>query len=97
MDSTIREDTIICRTGDWLSAQAGDELMMMSAREGLYLGLNRMGARIWELLEEGRDAESLCRQLVAEFDVEPGQCRQEVHAFLGDLMEHKAITLQQPG
>ena len=28
------------RKGDWLSAQVGDELVMMSAESGAYLGLN---------------------------------------------------------
>jgi hypothetical protein len=43
---------LVRRKGDWLSAMVGDELVMMSAERGNYLGLTPVGARIWELIEE---------------------------------------------
>jgi hypothetical protein len=92
----MRGDRTIGQTEDWLSAHTGDELMMMSARKGMYLGLNKMGARIWDLLADRPDYEHLCARLIAEFDVGPEQCRREVDAFLSELEEHGAITLSAP-
>ena len=51
------------RQGEWLSAKVGDELVMMSAETGDYLGLSEVGARIWELLETPQDAGALCGKL----------------------------------
>ena len=49
----------ISKQGDWISAKVGDEVVMMSADEGKYIGLNDVGARIWELLDEPRTIETL--------------------------------------
>ncbi len=61
----------IARNEDWLTAMVGDELVMMSAQKGQYIGLSPVGARVWELLESPRDIESLCSELEREFDVAP--------------------------
>jgi hypothetical protein len=83
---TIRKST------DWLCARAGDEVMMMNAAQGSYIGLNAVGARIWDLLDSEPDADAICARLVAEFEVEEADCRAEVDAFLAELEAHKAIT-----
>lgn len=83
---------MIHKAGDWLCARAGDEVMMMSAAQGTYLGLNAMGARIWDLLETPQDRDAVCAQLLQEFEVSPEQCRAEVDAFLAELDQHKAIA-----
>ena len=87
---------MIRKQGDWLAAKVGDELMMMSAAKGNYLGLSVIGARIWELVDVPRTIDELCAQLVAEFDVAPDVCRAEVEAFLRDLEQHGAIAFDQP-
>ncbi|MBX9797088.1 PqqD family protein [Sphingomonas sp.] len=83
----------IIRSTEWLSAKVGDEVMMMSAASGVYMGLDAIAARIWDLLEEPSDIDSLCARLVGEFEVEPDECRRDVEAFLDDLARQGAVTL----
>jgi hypothetical protein len=85
---------MVRKHGDWLAAKVGDELVMMSAERGNYLGLTEVGTRIWELVEVPRTIEDLCAQLVTEFDVTHDVCRAEVETFLRDLEKHGAITLE---
>jgi hypothetical protein len=84
---------MIHREQDWLAAQVGDELVMMSATKGNYLALSEVGARIWQLIEQPKDLDSLCETLLAEYDVGPETCRAEVQAFVTTLAEHKAIRI----
>lgn len=84
---------MIHRDGDWLAAKVGDELVMMSAAKGNYIGLSEVGARIWELLETPRTTDDLCAILVAEYDVAPDTCRAEVDDFLATLASHDAIRI----
>ena len=84
---------MIHRDGDWLAAKVGDELVMMSAAKGNYIGLTAVGARIWELIETPCTIESLCAALVNEYDVDPATCRAEVDAFLATLGQHHAIRI----
>ena len=87
---------MISREGDWLSAKVGDELVMMSAEKGNYIGLSDVGARIWEIIETPREFDAVCAQLQAEYEVTAETCRTEVEAFLNELVKHGAITLDPP-
>jgi len=84
---------IVRRAGDWLTATVGEELVMMSAEHGKYVGLNEMGRRIWDLIEAPRELADLCRDLEQEFEVTPEVCRAEVEAFLEELMANGAAAL----
>lgn len=86
----------IQKQGDWLAAKVGDELVMMSADNGNYIGLSEVGARIWELLETTQDFEALCAQLNKEYDVSSATCRAEVDSFLNELVKHGAVALDPP-
>jgi hypothetical protein len=87
---------MIGRQGDWLSAKVGDELVMMSAAKGNYIGLSEVGARIWEIIETPHEFEAVCARIEQEYEVEPGVCRTEVETFLNELVKHGAITLDPP-
>jgi len=84
------------KQGDWLAAKVGEELVMMSAEKGNYIGLSEVGARIWELIETPRTVADVCRELTAEFEVTREVCRVEVEDFLGELEKHGAIALDPP-
>jgi len=84
------------RQGDWLSARVGDELVLMSAEKGNYIGLSAVGARIWELIEAPREVDAVCAQLQDEFDVQPATCRSDVETFVSEMVMHGAIALDPP-
>jgi hypothetical protein len=87
---------LIERRGDWLSARVGDEIMMMSAEKGNYLGVNEVGARIWELIETPSNLDAVCAALQREFVIEPDICRSEVEAFLEQMEKHGAVAVTRP-
>ena len=86
----------ISRQGDWRSAKVGDELVMMSAEKGNYIGLSEVGARIWEIIETPSELDAVCTRLQDEYDVAPDLCRSEVETFLNELVKHGAIALDPP-
>ncbi len=74
----------------------GDELVMMSAAKGNYIGLSEVGARIWELIATPQELDAVCARLQEEYDVTPEVCRAEVDTFLKELVKHGAIALDPP-
>jgi hypothetical protein len=82
------------KQGDWLAARVGEELVMMSAEKGNYIGLTEVGARIWELIESPQDVDAICARLQEEYDVAADICRAEVEAFLDKLAEQGAVALE---
>ena len=81
------------RKDGWLSARVGDEIVMMSAEHGDYLGLSEVGARIWELIAEPREFDDICAELRREFDVAPEVCEAEVRAFVSELAAQNAAII----
>jgi hypothetical protein len=84
---------VVQRNTDWLAAKVGEELVMMSAKSGRYLGLSPVGARIWELIDAPADIEAVIATLQEEYAVTPDVCRNEVVSFLDELVKHGAATL----
>jgi len=59
----------------------------------LYL-LNETAAAAWDLLSEPRDVDTLCAQLLREFDVPAAALRADVEALLRDLEERRLVTTE---
>lgn len=68
---------------------AGDILLVPVGKTALDLNgiltLNELGAEIWKMLPEAEDEEWIVRKIVAEYEAEPEQVREDVHAFLEKL------------
>jgi hypothetical protein len=87
---------VVRKQGDWLAAKVGDELVMMSAEKGNYIGLSEVGARIWELIETPQEVEAVCAWLQDEYEVAPEACRAEVESVRNELVQHGAVTFDPP-
>lgn len=89
----INLDTVISRRDALLSNNLGNDVVMMDIEQGNYYGLEAVAARIWELTEQPVSVNSLCVNLMAEYDISPEKCREEVVEFLDDLLQHKIIQI----
>ena len=92
----MKKDSVVVRRDGWLTAQIGDDLMMMNAESDFYLNLSGSGGRIWELLEQPRTVADLCEVLARDYEIEPEAARPEVMAFLDQLLLRKAIDVDPP-
>ena len=87
---------IVRRHGDWVSAKIGDQAVMMNVEMERYIGLSKVGARIWELIEVPMSPDEICARLMRQFEVTPERCRIEVDAFLDELAKYGA-AIMDPG
>lgn len=83
---------IVRRRDDWLVAKIGEDLVMMSMTNGRYIGLNEVGARVWDLIETSCDLDALCARLETEYEVAPAVCRAEIEAFISELVANGAAS-----
>jgi len=75
------------RISDVCAAQHDDTMLLLNIATGKYHGLNPVATRIWELLDQPVNEESLVSILLQEFAVEPDHCHREVSKFLNLLRE----------
>ena len=60
-------------SSDVVSREVGSETMLLNLASGTYFGLDPVGARFWQLLEEGRTAVEARDVILNEYDVEPAR------------------------
>ena len=63
------------------------EAVLVNLKTSRIYTLNPTGARLWELLGEGRDTADIESTLLGEFDVEAAELRREVDRLLGEMAE----------
>lgn len=68
-------------------------VVMMDAEEGSYYELNPVGARIWALAESRPRVAEICAAFVAEYEVAPDRCADEVRAFLEELRRREVMRV----
>ena len=70
---------------DVVSRQVGEGVVLVHLRTNRIYNLNRTGAALWSLLEQGRDVDDAEAELLERFDVEAGELRADVARLVGDL------------
>lgn len=86
-------DRAIFRAADHqVSSDLGGEVVILDLDGSKYFGLDGVGARIWELLAESRTVAALQQALLAEYDVDPDQCRQDLEALLNGLASRGLVV-----
>ena len=73
------------RTAATMSTEVGDDVVALQAERGFAYGMEDVTASVWKPLEQPRDLDSLVGALMAEYDVDEGQCRTEVGALLDQM------------
>ena len=75
--NVINYQSIIQRSNKLVSSNMDGETVMMSIENGEYFGLNSVGSRMWELIENPIKVNTLIELLLDEFDVSREQCEAE--------------------
>jgi hypothetical protein len=69
----------------------GDEAVILGLGDGVYYGLDAVGARVWSLLGAPRRVAEIIDVVTEEFDVGRERCEHDVLALLGELAERRLI------
>jgi hypothetical protein len=92
--SALSLETIVVRASEPLAAPVDGELVMLDPRRSRYYGLDAIGNRIWDLLEQPRSVGDLCSQLQGEFDVSAEACRTDVLALLEEMDRENLVEVR---
>ena len=87
----FNSDSCVVVSDEQVSTSLGDETVILGMGDGVYYGLDAVGARVWALLATPRRVSELVRAVVGEFDVTPEQCERDVVALLDDLSERRLV------
>jgi hypothetical protein len=91
--SRLEPATVVQRSQEPVTTSLDEELVMLDLRQSRYFGVDAIGHRVWDLMEQPVSVSDLCAALEREFDVTPNQCRNDVLAFLEQLREADLIEI----
>lgn len=68
-----------------MARQVGDETVILDLAGGTYFGLDPIGARIWQLIGEGKALGEVCEALLVEYEVSRDQLEGDMERLLQEL------------
>jgi Coenzyme PQQ synthesis protein D (PqqD) len=95
--SDISCNSVVTATKDQVSCDLTGEAAILNLNDGMYYGLNEVGARIWSLLSEPITVSHIRDQLEREYDVDRRRCEKDLVELLGKLEEAGLVEVRNEG
>lgn len=80
-------------TRDQVSCDLAGEAAILNLNNEVYYGLDAVGSRIWNLLQEPRKAEQIRDMLLDEYDVGVDRCERDLLDLLNRLFAERLIEV----
>jgi len=80
---------------DQVSSDLGSEAAILNLKNSVYYGLDPVGARVWQLVQEPRTIGQIRDVLRAEYDVEEAQLEADIRDLLQELAAQGLVEITQ--
>ena len=94
MSETISDRSVVVATKDQVSCDLAGEAAILNIKNGVYYGLNPVGARIWTLVQEPRAVADIQDEITSEYEVEPERCARDLVSLLEKLLAEGLIEVR---
>jgi hypothetical protein len=79
------------RSPSALFSSIGDDIVALHVKNGHCYGMEEVTAKVWQMLADPTDIDSICRRLLEDYDVEPSVCQEDVHRLISQLQSEGLI------
>ena len=94
LERTVSGCSIVVAAKDQVSCDLDGEAAILNLKNGVYYGLDPVGAWIWNLIQKPRAVNEVRDALLKEYDVEPDRCERELLALLQELAAEGLIEVK---
>jgi hypothetical protein len=91
MNPPFSPHTLVRTTQQQVSCDLAGEAVILHLQDGVYYGLNSVGARIWSLIQAEKTVREILDILLDEYEVEPDRSEKDVLTLLHDLASRGLI------
>jgi hypothetical protein len=95
MPEKITMQSVIAVAPEQVSCDLAGEAAILNLKTGVYYGLNPVGSRVWELVQQPRSVGEVRDVLLQEYDVDAAQCEADLMKLLQDLSDNKLIEVKE--
>jgi hypothetical protein len=89
----LSDGSRIVLSKEQLSCDLAGEAAIVNLKNGVYYGLDPVGARIWNLIREPMTFAELCASLSREYDVDGPMLESDLREFIGQLAEQGLVEI----
>lgn len=93
MAALITAASTVVASARQVSCKFDREAALLQLDDGIYYGLDPVGARIWELVQQQCTVAQLRDQVCAEYDVDAVACERDLLELLHALAEARLIDV----
>ena len=86
-------ETVVAGGTSLVSADVGEELVLLHVEKNAYYDTDAIGADIWHQLEQPVRVRDLCDRLVGKYDVDPETCQRDVLTFLSEALREEVVRV----
>ena len=79
-----------------LSQEVNGETVILDLKSESYFGLDEVGTRVWQLLQENGDVQKVFDAMLEEFDVDADTLASDMKNLIDDLIEKGLISSDHP-
>lgn len=93
-ERSVSLSSIVVAVKEILGCNLRDEAVILDLQSGVYYGLDPVGARIWELIQEPNLLSEVRDTILDEYEVEREQCENDLCAFIDELIVNGLVDIQ---
>ena len=75
-----------------VARRVGDETVILHLGSGTYFGVDAVGARIWQLMGEGKSLNEICDVVLDEYEVSREDVERDIAGLIKDLLAHDLVS-----
>jgi|SRR5215216_4136770 len=87
-------DSIAVVSGELVSANLDEEVVILGFKSGSYYSLDQVGAFVWNLLQKPQKVSAIRDSILNEYDIDFQQCEQDLLNLLNDLADKGLIEIK---
>lgn len=84
-EQAISDASVVVASKEQVSCELDGEAAILNLKDGVYYGLDPVGAAVWKLLQQPRTVSELRDALLEEYEVDAERCERDLMALLAEL------------
>ena len=88
-------DSTLVVTDEVVSCDLDGEAAILNLKDGVYYGLDPVGAKIWNLIQKPRVLKEVIEIICDEYDVDTDRCKNDIFELIEELLDNGLVKVNE--
>ena len=91
----ISIDSIVVVADEVVSCDLDGEAAILNIKDEIYYGLDPVGAKIWNLIQNPISINDIMKIIIEEYDVDKEQCKNDIFELVKELSDNGLVKINE--